>query len=206
MRDKHMKTALATLILALGLAACSSGAQDDPQAPEFVQADALTASSNTKEASGITAWEFQKGESGSRTIGRAADGKILVDLMTTREPNGCPEQGGELVTITATLPAKGTRSTGCGGKVLTDTLDPSTSQMVDLLLNDLNVAPPPDPTSSQTQSNNPLPPTCPLAFCSTCVPHTDTKCTGVVYWCKDTHQDCSTGYWHPCGVCFGWSW
>jgi hypothetical protein len=196
MKAHHLVT---LAVLGFGFVACAGSNASDPASAEFVQEDSLAASSQTTAATGITSWELQKSDVGARAIGRSIDGALLADLTTTRDTHVCAEGAGEAVTTIATLPARGKLTVGCGGKVVSDSFDAPTRAIADLLLNDL------------AQASTPLPPETDEVASVTealeyCVPHTNTKCTGAVYWCKNTYQDCSSDTWHPCGVCFGWKW
>jgi hypothetical protein len=205
-----MKTVcFATLLVGLSLMACSGGEPSSPESAAFVQDDLLAASSDTIAATRIVSWEVAPDAGGTRVIGRSATGEVLADLLTSSDIGGCPDGGGALVTTTAILPAQGSRAVGCGGEVMHDSMNGATSQVVDRLLADMASASPP-PAAVEAQALPPgsyFPPTInpnnPLSYC---VPHTDTKCTLAVYWCKDTFLDCSTNTWHPCGACFGWKW
>ena len=209
-----MKTIqFASIIVGFSLAACAGAAPDDSQPAAFAQEDLLLASSRTTDASGITTWELTRDGAGSRVIGRNFGNEILADVTTSNDPHGCPAGGGSLVTTTAALPTRGVRSAGCGGQIQSDSMDAKTRQVVDLLFADLEsaspaVAPTPEPKALNPYAPGgaPFPTTSPYTPLNSCVPHTNTKCTVAVYWCKETFINCSTNTWHPCGTCFGWKW
>src|SRR4051812_30988870 len=137
---------------ALAFAACSGGDPSEPRPATFEKADSLLASSATTEKSGIVAWELVKRADGSHALGRGMNGEALAEFMTTTQANACPDGGGEVITLTSSLPGPGARATGCGSKVLSDSMDEATREVADLLMADLAAGTPPESASSHLLS------------------------------------------------------
>jgi hypothetical protein len=208
LKDTLMKTAHVACALFTGLALfnCGGPAPDAGGAPaSLVRPGLVTASSETTVEVGVVSWEVVRDQDRARVFGRNDKDQILVNVAWQNNPRACEGEGGAVVTTTATLPAAGSKSIGCGGQVIENSLDPLTGRAIDLLFADIGSLTPADVETRQPQGfSQPPPPGGPFANPTPgyCAPHTSTHCYGVVERCTDTFANCTTNS-RICGVCFG---
>jgi hypothetical protein len=216
---KGVLFAISTAALAMGCAVETADKANDAAQQATVPAEgalvSVGASEQTNADLGVTSFDVHQAEEGRLRVYAIADNKEvrgIFDVARLDESGAVSQQveATRFIEYNVTYPAQGMRTIEPGSDaVLTNTLETGSigERLVEAFSADISGIAPDSALQSTAAPLNPQYLAC----------MTDTKCYGVVLWCKDkccNAYDYNTRKWvgcttirqYPCGGCVGFPW